>query len=59
MSGYGGPPVCERCGKRHPLPWIHQGEQRCEGCKEIKPKSSFKRHHVFCLDCAAKLEAVS
>ena len=52
---YQGPPTCERCGLRHPIDWVHKGEQRCESCKQVKPKVQFERHHIFCKPCTAEL----
>lgn len=49
---------CEKCGKQHPLDWIHKDEKRCYDCGRVLPKSDFDQHHVYCRGCAAKLEAV-
>lgn len=54
---YQGPPTCERCGLRHPQPWVHKGEQMCQGCKQALPKYNFEKHDIFCKRCKAEMVA--
>ena len=50
------PPICERCGKRHPLPWPHEDEQLCSNCRQPKAKRDFRDHvSVICKPCAKQI----
>ena len=47
-----GPKVCERCGKRHPTPWMHKGD--CPVCFEPADARTL-RDRGMCRRCWAPI----
>lgn len=34
-------PICERCHRRHPQPWVHPGQHQCHHCGQVKERREF------------------